>query len=299
MNLTTKKKTALVLISVLLVFAGLILLKTASAGEDHQTDLTISELFTAFPKKPNQALVSAASVASGKTINVPILMYHHVGQLPTGADAITTDLTVPASAFVEQVKWLKSEGFNTITLHDLFEYSLGKFKMPAKPLIFTFDDGYSDVFENAIPALTQYGYVGSFGIITAKVGHIEGNNTYATWDQIRLASDSGMEMVSHTNTHFDGTNPKYTQDYERDDIAQSLKDLKLHLGTSTNILIYPYGHYNEQYRQAMHAAGVVMGVTEIHSADVNLSDLDEVPRLRVHGRESLATFERVINDKVK
>lgn len=299
MDLTIQKKIALVLVAVLFILAGFGLLKTTSAGEDHQTSLTVSELFTAFPKKRNQAPVSAATVASGKSVNVPILMYHHVGGLPAGADAITTDLTVPASAFAEQVNWLKSQGFNTITLHDLFEYSLGKFKMPTKPLIFTFDDGYSDVFENAIPALTQYGYVGSFGIITAKVGHVEGNNTYATWDQIKSASDSGMEIVSHTNSHFDGTNPKYSLAYERDDIAQSLKELKSHLNTSTNILIYPYGHYNEQYRQAMHAAGVVMGVTEIHSADVNLSDLDEVPRLRVHGRESLTTFERVINDRVK
>lgn len=299
MNLTTQKKTALVLISVLLVFAGFILLKTASAGQDHQTNLTISELFTAFPKKSSQPVISAAIVASGKTVNVPILMYYHVGELPAGADAITMDLTVPASAFAEQVKWLKSEGFNTITLQDLFEYSLGKFTMPAKPLIFTFDDGYSDVFENAVPTLTQYGYVGSFGVITGKVAHVEGNNTYATWDQIESASDLRMEIVSHTNSHFDGTNPKYSLDYERDDIVQSLKELKSHLNTSTNILIYPYGHYNEQYRQAMHAAGVVMGVTEIHSANVNLSDLDEVPRLRVHGRESLTTFERVVNENVK
>src|SRR5579864_2042437 len=96
------------------------------------------------------------------SLKLPILMYHHVGSLPQNADATTKDLTVPAQNFLQQVKWLSDNGYHSVSLEDIYLYTHGQFQMPSKPVIFSFDDGYTDVFQNAVPVLKQYGYSGSF-----------------------------------------------------------------------------------------------------------------------------------------
>src|SRR6185503_11249710 len=75
-------------------------------------------------------------------ITLPILMYHHVGSYPTSADATRKDLTVPTANFEQQVSWLSSQGYHSITLEQFYLYTQGKFRLPSKPIIFTFDDGY-------------------------------------------------------------------------------------------------------------------------------------------------------------
>jgi peptidoglycan/xylan/chitin deacetylase (PgdA/CDA1 family) len=174
--------------------------------------------------------------------------------------------------------------------------SLGKFSLPKKPVVFTFDDGYKDVFSNAIPILKKYGYTGSFGIITQKPGTIEGNNVYASWYDITLAYQTGNEIVSHTRTHFDGSNLKYNSDFIATELIGSFSDIHDNLGFKTNILIYPYGHYTDKYIGVAKEAGYVMGVTVHEGKLINLDDLMHVPRVRVHGAETLEKFKKIITE---
>jgi peptidoglycan/xylan/chitin deacetylase (PgdA/CDA1 family) len=238
--------------------------------------------------------ITPSSVTNGRTLTLPILMYHHVGNLPSGADKVQADLTVPTANFASQVKWLSDNGYKSITLKDIYLFSLGKFTMPKNPVVFTFDDGYSDVFTNAIPILKQYGYTGSFGIITQKPGTTAGDNVYASWQIIAQAYLSGEEIVSHTQNHFDGSNPKFTADYIYQNLSGSVADIKKNLGFTTNILIYPYGHYTDTYLAQAKKAGFVMGITVHEGNLLNLDNLMEIPRVRVHGAETLQDFEKSI-----
>jgi len=237
------------------------------------------------------------AIKRGHTLTLPILMYHHVGQVPANANKMNLDLTVSAENFEIQAKWLHDNNYTSISLQDLYLYSLGKFPMPKKPVIFTFDDGYLDVFTNAVPILAKYGFTGSFAIITQNPGTTQGSNVYASWQVIAQAKSLGQEIVSHTQNHFDGLNPKFSADYIFQNLSGSVADLRNNLGVATDILVYHYGHYTPVYLAQAKKAGFVMGVT-VHEGDViNLEDLMQIPRLRVHGAENLQRFEDIILHK--
>lgn len=233
-----------------------------------------------------------------RTLILPILMYHHVGPLPEKADKVTTGLTVSPADFEAQVAWLRKQGYNSISLEELYLHTQGKFNLPNKPIVFTFDDGYLNVFQNAIPILKKYEYKGSFGIITQWTGAVNGTNVYATWADISKAKDEGMEIVSHTQTHFDGTNPKFDANFILDNLSGSILDIYSHLGVRTNILIYPYGHSTPIYRAKAKEAGFVMGITTQNGAKINLDDLMQIPRIRVNHLESLEKFEKILNEAI-
>ncbi len=230
----------------------------------------------------------------GRYLKVPILMYHHVGSVPEKADAVRRGLTVSPEEFEQQVKWIKDQGYESISLEDLYNFSQKNGELPKKPVIFTFDDGYSDVFENAIPILKKHGYTGSFAIITRWPGDTQGTNQYATWQQIAAAHDEGMEIVSHTQDHFDAKDPKYKPDFIQNNLYGSYQDIQEHLGTTTNILIYPYGHYNTQYIQLARKAGFSMGITVHEGNRVNLDNMMEVPRIRVNHNQNMKVLEEEI-----
>ena len=231
----------------------------------------------------------------GKHLRLPILMYHHVGVMPkVKNDRIREDLTVSPEDFERQIKWLKQEGFETISLSNFYNYTKGEFVLPKKPVILTFDDGYDDVFINAVPILKKYSFMGSFAVITKWPGTENGTNKYATWDQITEAVKDSMEIVCHTENHFDGTNRKFDSAFIFQNLTNCKRDIAEHLGTQTNILIYPYGHYNQFYIEQAKKVGFQLGLTVHPGAEIDLENLMEMPRVRVHGHEDFEMFKKLL-----
>jgi len=233
-----------------------------------------------------------SEIASG--IKVPILMYHHIGPLPKNPNELRQDLTVSAENFELQVAWLKGQGYESISLSELLTHFKTGASLPKKPVVFTFDDGYEDTLTYAPPILKSFGYKGDFGIITQFPGVSLGDNQYASWQEIRSAKNLGMEIVSHTQDHFDGTDKKYTDSFILRNLKDSQKDIQDKIGLTFPILIYPFGHYDARYLELTKQAGFEMGITTKNGQLVNLEKLLETPRLRVHGDETLEKFQEII-----
>ena len=294
--LPMKTKITIILVAIILLFialAGLAFWRWQNQSANSQ-DKIYSKLVTPEDRKP--LAISPNAIKNNRTLTIPILMYHHVGDLPKGADKIRSDLTVPTASFEAQVQWLKNRGYQSVSLNDIYLASQGKFTMPKKPVVFTFDDGYEDVFQNAAPILKKYGYSGSFAVITKNPGTAAGDNVYAPWPDIAAAYLAGNEIVSHTQTHFDGSNPKFSANYIYAQLNGSVADINQHLGFTTNILIYPYGHYTDTYIAQAKKAGFVMGVTVHKGKLLDLDNLMQIPRIRVHGAETLDKFEKIITE---
>lgn len=233
----------------------------------------------------------------GRAIRLPILMYHHVGNIPPMADGVRRGLTVSPDNFEAQVSWLKKQGFTTVSLNDLYQLAQKQpVRWPKKPVIFSFDDGYSDVFENAVPILKQNGFSGVFAIITSYPGQTQGTNTYAAWQQIAAARDGGMEIICHTQNHFDGSNPKYSSEYIYENLSGCQQDIKNHLNDVESFMIYPYGHSTATYIAQAKKVGFVMGITVHEGSLINLDDLMHIPRVRVRAEESLEEFAKSIKE---
>jgi len=246
-------------------------------------------------KPQDQTPLPPAEIKKGSVLDVPILMYHHIGTPPAGADKIQIGLTVSTDNFEAQAKWLKEQGYQSVSLSDIYAAAKKQpVRWPAKPVMFTFDDGYTDAFINAVPILKQYGFTGAFGIITQFPGTTGGTNSYATWQQIANAKQEGMEIVCHTQNHFDGGDPKYSSNYIYENLTGCQQDITGHLGSTEPYLIYPYGHYSPIYLDQTKKAGFVMAMTVHEGRQIILDDLMRLPRLRVNGGMSLDAFVKMV-----
>ena len=94
-----------------------------------------------------------------RRLRVPILMYHYVSELPPGADDMRRGLTVTPERFTAHMQFLHDQGYTTISLYDLNDALTKGTPLPPKPIILTFDDGYSDAYTNVFPVLKQFGFI--------------------------------------------------------------------------------------------------------------------------------------------
>jgi hypothetical protein len=82
---------------------------------------------------------------------VPIFMYHHISNLPVST-YLDYGLTVTTTNFNAQLDWLQRQGYHSIAQTELFDALYYGKVLPAHPMILSFDDGYEDVYKNALPA---------------------------------------------------------------------------------------------------------------------------------------------------
>ena len=183
---------------------------------------------------------------------VPILMYHEIGTIPQGLERNLWNLYISPEAFKKQLDTLKNKGYNTITLKDLYEHwTYGK-KIPEKPIVLTFDDGYRSNYEIAYKELIKRDMVATFFIIADKID----NPSYLSKEMIKEMSMNQMEIASHTYYH---------SDLRTANLEYELKNSKLKLeeitGQEVMSLCYPYGFYDETVVSKAKEIGYEIGVT--------------------------------------
>src|SRR5262249_45167581 len=99
--------------------------------------------------------------------SIPILMYHQVSPKPLPA---LQTYTVTPKAFPAQMAWLALSGYVPITLDNLLEYRNGRAALPSRPIIITFDDGFQNIVEYAVPILQARGFTAVFYLVAGLVG---------------------------------------------------------------------------------------------------------------------------------
>lgn len=231
-----------------------------------------------FPGNPDPAIA----------VELPVLMYHHIKE-PSDADSdITRGLTVTPAAFETQMIYLQQQGYQSISMRQLFGALYNGEPLPARPVLLTFDDGYADNFENAAPILEKYGFGGTFNIITGMVG----NPDYMNWDQVLALEDMGMEIGSHTATHPDLT----TLDGAGLDqeLAGSATVLNEKLGHPVYWLCYPTGAFDQSVVEHARAAGYLTGVTTEPGETIQGNQSLTIPRWRISPGTTLEQFAYLV-----
>ncbi len=164
---------------------------------------------------------------------IPIVMYHYIRDYQVKRDRVGVNLSVSPETFTHQLDYLKSHGYNTITLSELGQ------PLPARPIIITFDDGYDDAASAALPALEKAGMRGVFYIISDFVD----KPRYLTSQQIKEMASKGMEIGSHTRDHHDLA--KLDEVHQRKELAESKARLEELIGKPVTSFCYPAGRYNQ------------------------------------------------------
>lgn len=112
----------------------------------------------------------------GAGCKLPILMYHRVLARP---DPLLPEL--PDARLVDRQMRAIAETFNVLPLDEAIE-RLAQGRLPPRPMAITFDDGYRDNHDVALPILRRHGLCASFFVST---GFLDGgrmfNDTVIEW----------------------------------------------------------------------------------------------------------------------
>lgn len=223
-------------------------------------------------------------------VHVPILMYHYISELPPDADRYRVDLTVPPDRFNEQLQYLKTQGYNTIKLVDIYNaLSIGK-PLPENPIVLTFDDGYKDAYTNVLPLLQAYGFTAEFFLL-ATPAHYEAPH-YLSWNDVRVMADSGLSMQAHGRDHYDLTNRNY--DFLVYQILGAKEAVQAHSGQDVTFFCYPSGRYDDDTQAVVASAGYLGALTTEWGAIQRLDNRYTWPRIRIKGTWTLDTFASIM-----
>jgi peptidoglycan/xylan/chitin deacetylase (PgdA/CDA1 family) len=185
------------------------------------------------------------------TGSVPILEYHVLGEAP--ADAPYPELYVARPDFRHQLEWLDRHGYQAVTLEQVEEAWYRDGRLPAKPVVLSFDDGYRPQFTFALPQLRKHGWA---GLLNLKA---EGSDLYES--NVRAMIAAGWEVAAHTIHHLDLTELAPAQ--LREEVAGSRAILRREYGVPVRNFCYPAGRFDETVIAAVEAAGYVGATTEI------------------------------------
>lgn len=181
---------------------------------------------------------------------VPILIYHHIRQFKDSDSANDKTFVVFPENFKQQMDYLVEQKFNSISFANLVDYFLGKFKMPEKPVIITFDDGVINQYENAWPVLKENNLTATFFIFSNPIGR---SANYMNWEQLQELAEQGNEIGGHGWYHL--YLDRISKAELEKEIIESKKILEEKLGQEIKIFTYPFGQYNEEVVAQIKAAG--------------------------------------------
>lgn len=222
---------------------------------------------------------------SGKQIRVPILLYHYIGNNPDQNDKARDALSIPPDKFDEQMGYLEKNGFNPITLDTMMAGFLGIANFPPKPIVITFDDGYTDLYHNAYKILRKYNFRAVAFIPTGLVG----TKYYASWEQLQEMQASGLLFFeSHGVTHSDLATMSRAQ--LEQELTESKNTLQGKFGIPVNFIAYPYGTSNSLVWDAAKKAGYVGGLGTWYSSIQSEGTMYNMPRIKIPGGASIEDF---------
>jgi len=182
-----------------------------------------------------------------------ILCYHSVNEVSMGY------LTVMVENFKQQMKYLASKGYKTVTLS---EYLMASVPFDKKTIIITFDDGYEDNYRFAFPIMKEYNFKGTIfccvnAILkertTPAVFDYTQGDSFLTLEQVRVMSDYGFEFGSHAVTH--PHLPQITRREKHDEIFRSKIELEKAIRRPVEIFCYPFGEYDNESIELLKEAG--------------------------------------------
>lgn len=217
-------------------------------------------------------------------VRVPILEYHYIRVVSDPRDRLGFNLSVTPADFQAQMDWLQANGYHPVDLNDLRAYFKEQKPLPARPVILTFDDGYTDFYTTAFPVLQSHGFKGVAYIVPGFLDHPR----YMTSAQVVEIDRAGIEVAAHTMTHADLT--KASAAGLVSEIQGSKNALERMLGHPVLDFCYPSGMFNATVIAALQQFGFESATTELPGTDHTWASRLTWTRVRVNGSERLDQF---------
>jgi peptidoglycan/xylan/chitin deacetylase (PgdA/CDA1 family) len=228
--------------------------------------------------KPSSLLGPIPANAPGAhrapTEPVPILMYHVIGTVKPGTPF--PELWVTAADFSAEMHALADHGYHGVTLQQAYDAWHHGGLLPAKPVVVSFDDGYSGQYKDAMPVLRSLRWP---GVLNLKLGNLRDLKAAHVLEMIA----NGWEVDSHTINH--PSLPAIDDAHLRYELEASKARLKKDFGLTVNFFCYPAGAYDQRVVAAVRRAGY-LAATTTDEGYARPQDTFVLGRVRVNGSDS-------------
>lgn len=228
---------------------------------------------------------------------IPILMYHSIAEEnEKGKHAYYRTTTTP-SMFALHMKHLSDRGYSAISVADavsLLQYG----SLTSKWAVITFDDGYSDFYRHAFPALCRYKFSATMFLPTAFIGsqpiQFKGKDCL-TWSEIRELKEHGVSFGSHTVTHPELSTLDASS--VTNEIVNSKRTIEDKIGDSVDTFAYPYAFpeanvsFVQMLRDTLINAGYHQGVSTRIGVARPQEDIYFLRRLPMNSLDDIPLFD--------
>ena len=223
-------------------------------------DLRVDRLATLYLVNP---VLRRSSPPAG---SIPILMYHSISNdAESGVRAYYRTATAPA-VFASHMNYLHEQHYRTVNLAEAAR-ALQNGGATEKLAVITFDDGYADFIDHAMPAMSRYGFTATIFLPTAFIGQearqFKGKDCL-TWAQVRELQKSGIDFGSHTINHpqLSTLDPSAVAQ----EVSQSKRTIENELSRAVESFAYPFAFpeqkasFVESLREVLVESGYRQGV---------------------------------------
>lgn len=190
--------------------------------------------------------------------------------------------------------WLRRFGYRGLSMRELLPYVRGE--RTGKVVGITFDDGFRNVFQNALPVLDELGFTSTNYFVARALG--TGNvwdyekgiphSDLMSVDDVNGWLKSGQEVGSHAldHVHLSTLSPEVAQ-YQ---IQQSKLELENMFSVEVSAFCYPYGSESPEIRKMVQRAGYSNATTTVRGLARDDDDLFGLPRVTVSRSTHIVRF---------
>jgi peptidoglycan/xylan/chitin deacetylase (PgdA/CDA1 family) len=212
-----------------------------------------------------------------------ILMYHGVADVAEDPH----QLCVGPARFAEQMATLKRMGLRGVSVGTLMDAMRDGHHRGLVGI--TFDDGYLNVLEAALPELKRRAFTASVYIISGRIGATNEWDEGPEWPlltgrQVTELAEAGLEIGSHSTTHVRLAGLDEAQ--LETEVSGSRASLGELMGAPVRGFAYPYGSMDAAARRAVRDAGYDYAcAVQTPMADLGIMAL---PRVYIGQQDSAA-----------
>ncbi|MBA3828911.1 MAG: polysaccharide deacetylase family protein [Taibaiella sp.] len=225
---------------------------------------------------------------------IPVLMYHRV------MHGVSDGLTITPRALKEQWQYLKSNGYNSLSLSD-FLHCTKTGKYPEKSVLITFDDGYVNNLLYVYPLLIELNWQATFFIIADNVDGTAKKNLLpltAMMDvsQLRALDPNVVQLAMHGYNHENFSELSFDEIknvVQKSILAFENSGLQYH-----KTIAYPYGsrpHDKQQFKDLkkwMREIGITAAFRIGNQVcRIPATDIYELKRIDIKGTDTLKEFK--------
>lgn len=235
-------------------------------------------------------LSNSTNAKAATSVKVPVLMYHRIETNPNVSDTWQIGL----AEFKQEMKYLKDNGYTTLTNDQFYNIITKKASMPAKPVLLTFDGATIDFYNNAYPILKQYGFNATEYVVTDQIGTSWGSSSdiirIMNENQLKIVANNKIELENHSTTHGHIANLSTGELTKR--VSGATAKLESLTSNKVEYFAYPFGESSNNFVNVLKSLNVKMAFKVGGGMATDSSDLMNVPRIAIINTDNITTFTR-------